>query len=259
MPDTRPTYAPGEPAWVELFTTDVEGARRFYGDLFGWTSEAAGEEYGGYVTFERDGAPVAGCMHNDGSMGPETWSVYLASDDVTATAERAREHGGQVVVEPMQVGEMGHMAFLVDPAGAGIGVWQAGQHTGMGALGAPGTPAWFETLSTDYRASTTFYRDVFGWDLHVESDSDEFRYSTLGQGEQARAGIMDASAFAGPEGSSWRFYVAVEDADAAVSRVEELGGATVHSAEDTPYGRVAVVADPAGVRFSLLGPARGDG
>ena len=38
---------------------------RFYGELFGWTSEDAGPEYGGYIDFPKDGERVAGCMGND--------------------------------------------------------------------------------------------------------------------------------------------------------------------------------------------------
>ena len=203
------THSPGDPCWIELFTPDVHQAREFYGELFGWTSHASGEEYGGYVVFERDGEPIAGCMKNDGSMGPSMWSVYLASADAAATAEKAKEHGGQVVAGPMQVGEMGHMAFLVDPAGAGVGVWQPLENKGISARGDNGAPAWFETLSKDYDAAVPFYRDVFGWDIHTMSDTDEFRYATLGEGDEAKAGIMDATAFLGDQPSRWQFYVEV--------------------------------------------------
>ena len=51
-------------------------------------------------------------MKNDGSGGPSAWTVYLASDDAAKTAELAKEHGGQVVFEPMQVGRHGpHVAW----------------------------------------------------------------------------------------------------------------------------------------------------
>jgi uncharacterized protein len=248
------THSPGDPCWIELFTPDVAQARTFYGDVFGWTSHDSGEEYGGYVIFERDGEPIAGCMKNDGSTGPNMWSVYLASDDAAATAEKAKEHGGQVVVGPMQVGEMGHMAFLVDPAGAAVGVWQPRQHTGISARGEIGAPSWFETLSKDYPAAVTFYREVFGWDTHTMSDTDDFRYTTLGEGEQARAGIMDATAFLGDQPSRWQFYIEVVDTDATVQRATDAGATVVEDAENTPYGRLAVIADPSGVPFAIMSP-----
>lgn len=247
----------GDPCWIELFTPDTDGARRFYGDLFGWTSADAGEEYGNYVIFERAGAPIAGCMRNDGGMGPNAWSVYLASDDAAATAEKAVAHGGQVVAGPMQVGEMGHMAFVVDPAGAAVGVWQSLQHRGFATRGEVGAPAWFETLSQGYDAAVPFYRDVFEWDTHTMSDTDDFRYTTLGKDDEARAGIMDAASFLGDEPSRWQFYVEVADTDATVARAVELGGSVVHEPHDTPYGRLAVLRDPEGIQFSLMdGSAR---
>jgi uncharacterized protein len=248
------THSPGDPCWIELFTPDVAQARKFYGDVFGWTSNAGGEEYGGYVIFERDGEPIAGCMKNDGSAGPSMWSVYLASDDAAATADKVKEHGGQVIVEPMQVGEMGHMAFVVDPAGASVGVWQPLQHTGISVRGDIGAPSWFETLSKDYPAAVAFYREVFGWDTHTMSDTEDFRYTTLGEGDQAKAGIMDATAFLGDQPSRWQFYIEVVDTDATVQRATDAGAKVVEDAENTPYGRLAVIADPSGVPFAIMSP-----
>ena len=63
------TIPAGAPCWIELFTSDTDKGRAFYHELFGWTSEDAGEEYGGYVNFFKDGVQVAGCMKNDGSNG----------------------------------------------------------------------------------------------------------------------------------------------------------------------------------------------
>jgi len=65
----RETAPVGAPCWVDLFTSDPDRSRAFYGELFGWTSKDAGEEYGGYVNFLKDGVMVAGSMGNDGSSG----------------------------------------------------------------------------------------------------------------------------------------------------------------------------------------------
>jgi predicted enzyme related to lactoylglutathione lyase len=244
----------GAPCWIDLFSSDPDRSRSFYGELFGWTSESAGEEYGGYVNFFKDGVHVAGLMANDGSSGmPDLWSVYLAVKDAQATVDAAVAAGGQVVVPAMQVMELGTMAVLTDAGGAGIGVWQPGLHEGFGVLAEPGAPAWFELFTRDHAAAVRIYREVFGWDTHVVADTDEFRYTTLGEGEQQQAGIMDASAFL-PEGvpAHWSVYFAVDDADAALARVTELGGAVVVPAEDTPYGRLATAVDPTGAQFKLV-------
>jgi predicted enzyme related to lactoylglutathione lyase len=238
---------------VDLFTSDPDKSRAFYGELFGWTSESAGEEYGGYINFSKDGVMVAGAMRNDGSTGsPDLWSVYLASKDAAATVDAAAAHGGQVELPAMPVMELGTMAFVVDPGQGRIGVWQPGLHQGFGIVAEPGAPAWFELHTTAYDASLEFYRDVFGWDTHTVSDAPDFRYTTLGEGEGQLAGIMDASAFM-PAGApaTWSVYFGTDNADAALAKIVAMGGSVVDAAEDTPYGRLATATDPTGARFKL--------
>jgi len=244
----------GAPCWIDLFTSDPDKSRSFYGELFGWTSEDAGEEYGGYINFSKDGLRVAGCMRNDGQSGmPDVWSVYLATDDAKGATDAAAANGGQVILPAMDVMELGVMAMVADPGGAAVGIWQPGLHSGFDIQGEPGTPAWFELHTRDYDASVEFYRQVFHWDTHVAADTPGFRYTTLGEGEGGAAGIMDATGFL-PEGvpAHWLIYFRVEDADAALAKAVELGGTITQPAEDTPYGRLAQVSDPTGATFKLM-------
>lgn len=152
----------------------------------------------------------------------------------------------------MDVMDLGTMAVVTDAGQAAVSVWQPDLHQGFGVLAEPGTPVWFELHTRDYAASVQFYRDVFGWDTHVESDVPEFRYTTLGQGDCQMAGIMDAAAFL-PAGTPahWSVYFGVEDTDAALARVVDLGGSVVVPAQDSPFGRLAQVADPTGAVFKL--------
>ena len=155
----------------------------------------------------------------------------------------------------MVVGDLGTMAVLGDPGGAGIGVWQPGLSKGFGVLGEAGTPSWFELHTRDYEVAVEFYRTVFRWDTEVVSDTPGFRYTTLTHGDGPLAGIMDAADFL-PEGvpAHWSVYFGVGDTDAALARIVELGGSVVQPAEDTPYGRLAAAADPTGARFKLVAP-----
>jgi predicted enzyme related to lactoylglutathione lyase len=244
----------GAPCWIEVFTSDPDKSRALYGELLGWTSDETGEEYGGYINFRKDGVYVAGCMRNDGQAGmPDVWTIYLATDDAEKTAEAAAANGGQVILPAMQVMQLGNMALVADPGGAAIGVWQPGLHKGFGILAEPGAPSWFELLTRKYDESVEFYRQVFKWDTHAASDTPGFRYTTLGEGDGQLAGIMDASAFL-PEGvpAQWSIYFGVEDADAALAKIVELGGTITQPAEDTPYGRLAQAADPTGALFKLV-------
>jgi predicted enzyme related to lactoylglutathione lyase len=242
---------PGRPIWIDLFTHDIDAAAAFYGHLLGWTVAEPRPEFGGYRLFEREGAPVAGLMGNP-EDAPGTWSVYLESNNAADTVEMARANGGQVLVEAMAVGDLGTMAVLTDPGGALVGVWEPDEHDGFAARGEVGAPGWFEVLSNDYDAAVPFYENVFGWDTHTMSDTADFRYTTLGKDEHAVAGIMAAT---GP--SHWSTYLRVDDTDATAARAVELGGETVEPGADTPYGRVATIADPTGGRIRLMGPNRG--
>ena len=112
----------GAPCWIELFSSDTHAAETFSGELFGWSAEHAGDEYGGYINFSKDSAPVAGCMKNDGSAGmPDAWFTYLATGDIDAVAATATANGGQVHVAPIAVMQLGSMAQISDPGGAAIG------------------------------------------------------------------------------------------------------------------------------------------
>ena len=185
--------------------------------------------------------PVAGCMRNDGAAGmPDLWSVYLATDDVQKHRRGGGAHGGQVIVPAMQVMALGTMASSptrVAPRSA-VGSRASTRDS------ASSTSRARRTGSSCTPATTTppcaFYEDVFEWDAHVMSDTPEFRYTTLGEGDDALAGIMDATGFL-PEGvpSHWSVYFAVDDTDAALARIAELGGRRSRPAEDTPYGRLA--------------------
>ena len=247
----------GAPCWIDLFTSDPDAAKEFYGQLFGWTAESAGPEYGGYITFAKDGAVVAGGMHNDGSQGsPDMWTVYFASADAQQTVDAAAAAGGQVYLAPMEVPAMGTMAMLGDPGQASLGVWQPSGTPGLRRARRARDAELVRAAHQRLRRQ----RGVLPQRLRLGhprrwATPPEFRYTTLGEGDDALAGIMDASAFL-PDGApaQWNIYFGVEDADAALATITALGGTVVDAAEDTPYGRLATAADTTGTRFRLLGP-----
>ena len=248
------SYPLGAPCWVDLTTSDAGRTRAFYCELFGWTADEPVEELGGYFNFKKDDVLVAGGMSAQPGM-PDVWSVYLTTDDAEKTADAAAANGGQVVVPPMPVADLGTMAVLTDPGGGAVGLWQPGSHQGLGAIGEAGTPSWFELHTRDYDAAVAFYRDVFRCETQVVGDEPGFRYTTLVHGAEMLAGIMDATAFlAEGRPACWSVYFGVDDADAALARVAELGGSVVLPAEDTPYGRLAAAADPTGAQFKLVAP-----
>lgn len=258
MPASVPAPS-GAPCWSDLFSSDPTRATEFYGAIFGWTAEEPAAEYGGYVNFTSKGALVAGMMRNDGSTGqPDAWTTYLSVPDAKVTTEAAVAAGGQVHIEPMQVGPLGTMGMVADPGGAAIGLWQPGTHLGYGRDSEPGAPCWHELHTRDYARVLDFYRTAFDWTTTILSDEDSFRYTAMAIGDAQYAGVIDASGFL-PAGvpSSWQVYIGVEDTDATLARAVELGGTVLAAAEDSPFGRLAQLGDPTGAAIKIVSMPHG--
>lgn len=254
----------GTPTWIDLGTDDIAGAEAFYGALFGWTFTDQGEEFGHYRMIHAGEHLVGGAMSTAGMTCPEggevptQWGVYLATDDIEATVAKALEAGAKPAVPPMPVGEQGTMAVVVDPAGAAVGLWQARDLVGMDLPLAPGTGVWFEAMVRGVDADVPFYRDVLGWDVH-ESGTADWRYVTHGPQDQALAGLGEATGVYAPDApAGWRIYLATADLDGDLRRIPELGGAVTDGPTDSPYGRLATVADPQGGTFQLIQLPTGD-
>jgi uncharacterized protein len=246
----------GAPIWIDLLTSDLDRAKQFYGTVFGWTFESAGPEYGGYVNAFIDGRPVAGLMGNTPEMqSPDGWTTYLHTADINATVAAATAAGGVSCVEPMEIKDKGWMGMLTDPTGAFVGLWQPTGHSGFEVVKEAGAPVYFQLTTRDYGKALEFYRDLFGWQTEKVSDTDEFRYSTANFDGEAQLGVMDGTRDL-PEGvpSNWFFFLGADDVDKTVQLVVENGGSVIRAAEDTPYGRLAAVADPTGAGFNLSSP-----
>lgn len=251
----RDAAPPGAPCWADLWTSDVEGARRFYGELFGWEAEEANPDFGGYFNFLRDGVRIAGCMGDMGDMkATDAWKPYIATDDIMKTAELVRAGGATDVMGPHPVADLGQQLVMVDPGRAAVGAWQAGTFPGFTVLGEHGSPSWFELHTGDHARALDFYRSVFGWEYTQVSDTDEFRYTTFrpASGGEDVGGIMDGRRWRPPGAPDvWDVYWEVDDCPAAVDRAVALGGSVLRPAEDTPYGVIGHVADPAGAPIKL--------
>ena len=248
----------GRPVWLELYTTDLERAKQFYGELLGWSFINPGDEFGGYHMVMLGDEVVGGAMQAiPGEGEADSFAIYLDTDDVAGVTEAVRERGGQVLVEPMAIEGMGTMAFYIGPDGAAIGAWDGARTEGQ-ARNKPGAPSWFELMTLRYDDSVDFYREVFGFDIvpmPADDDDNGMRYATNGAGNEAVAGICDAVAwFPSDAQSFWRPYLDVTDTDAAVAKLTELGGKLVDGPIDSPFGRVATVADDQGTTFQILGP-----
>jgi uncharacterized protein len=122
QPEGEGTPSEGVFVWDELGTTDVEGAQRFYEQVFGWTAKDMGEDFGGYRIFHRGDDQIGGLMANQDPSIPATWTPYVGVDDTDAMCKKATGLGAGVIVEPMDVPTVGRFAILKDPQGAVFGI-----------------------------------------------------------------------------------------------------------------------------------------
>lgn len=254
----RTSYEPGTPCWIDLGTPDQDAAGEFYGALFGWTLEEDenAEQTGGYRTAQLHGTAVAGVMKLMQEGQPPAWLTYVSVEDADAVAARAREAGGNTIVEPMDVLDYGRMAVLADPTGAVFGLWQPGRHIGAGRVNESGAFGWSEINTRDPEAAKAFYGDVFGWSFEDKEFEGTGTYTTISVGGSSVGGLIDISDRVPAEvPAHWLVYFGVDDIDATLERVKEGGGQIPFGPMTIgEVGQIAVVQDPWGAGFAVIQP-----
>jgi predicted enzyme related to lactoylglutathione lyase len=238
---------------VDLQTTDQDAAKAFYGGVFGWTYDDQPMDAGAVYSIAKIGdgqvaaiAPQSPELKAAGA--PPMWNTYLAVNSVDDATAKVAAAGGTVAMEPFDVMDAGRMSFVMDPSGAAVALWQAGQHPGATLVNEPGTVVWNE-LITDNPAAMSFYEQVLGVTT-TTVDMGEGKYTMFQVGGKEVGGTTPPRMAGVP--NHWHVYFAVADADATAAKVKQLGGSVMVEPFDTPIGKMAVVADPQGAVFSLF-------
>ena len=247
----RSSYAPGTPSWVDLTTPDLEAALRFYGALFGWEFEDAGEEAGHYHQALLRGRRVAGIGPNPPESPPVAfWSTYFAGADVDAHAKAIAGADGKVSFGPTDVMDQGRMLVGQDPAGAMFGIWEPRAHAGAQLVNEHASLSWNELIGRDLETATRFYGAVFGSSFESLPDAPpDVAYQLMKVGDDVVGGISGMGGDAPPH---WLTYFMHDEVDAGLARVRELGGEQIGEPVDSPYGRHGRVRDPQGALFALI-------
>jgi len=138
----RVVNEPGSLNFNDLHVRDVEGAKQFYGKVFGWETLELGGGFqawtlAGYADFLEQDDPdlrkrmseldaptgfedVVASLNQIGDDEPDKpahWSLTFAVEDADATAKKAEELGGTVVVPPFDAPWV-RMTVITDPQGA---------------------------------------------------------------------------------------------------------------------------------------------
>lgn len=254
----------GEFLWHELFTTDLDAAEEFYGEVLGWEMgeyvNDAGELQ--YYLWHAEGVPVAGVAWTDPEspqpMEPH-WTAYLHTPDIEHTLDLAEELSDLPRTEPFDAMIGGHAAGFMDNVGSSLWLLQPDGSGPMPKRPIQGSFTW-NVLSTFYLTyAIDYYRDLFGWEMLDRVDLDDDRsYWTFGKGGKAYGAIHNVQfepeimpwVFEG--GSQWLHYANVGDLVEALARVNLHGGRIISGPKQDPLGvRIAHCVDPQGAIFAL--------
>ena len=114
---------PGTAGWHELMTPDVEKARAFYSELFGWTVDEYPMPRGTYSVFRAGEDNRGGAMPTPEDLGNlAVWTVYFDVEDCDATVEKIKSSGGRVDYGPEFTETVGRYASVADPQGVAFAV-----------------------------------------------------------------------------------------------------------------------------------------
>ncbi len=255
--------------WHDLMTKDVEKAKAFYGELFGWSFKAEkGPNPYTHIMIGEHG--VGGLMSLNALEGgahiPPHWLGYVSVDDVDATLKAATQNGGKVVSPKEEMPDVGTWAVVSDPQGGVVApMVYRGKDSGKPestAMPAPGMFCWDELSAKDPGAAAKYYAQVFGWvDTAMEMPG-WGTYHLLKRPGVKDAKGMDLSAAGvtklqgGPQ-PYWLSYIAVADCDASVTRATKLGAKALAPAMSVEgVGRFAVFMDPQQAVFAILAPPK---
>ncbi|MGD8555795.1 MAG: VOC family protein [Chromatiales bacterium] len=243
----------GRWVWAELFTSEIEKARAFYGDVFGWQFETRGTSEKPYVLVRNEGSPVAGMVRypaTDEDVLQSRWVGLLSVNDVDATTDSIRKAGGEVLLDPVTLRGRGDVALVADPEGARFGLLATESGDPPDAMPEPGRWLWHELWANSASKATDFYRQTVGYSIKPTGRARGKIEQHLVSGGYPRAGIIQYGMSGLP--SAWLHYVRVTDVQQAVERVRKAGGSVlIAPTREFRKGRAAVIVDPMGAPLGI--------
>jgi uncharacterized protein len=248
----RTKYTPGTFSWTDLATTDQDGAKQFYGQLFGW--DAVDNPVGDGMVYSmmqiggKDVAAISTQPEQQREAGvPPLWNSYVTVESADAVADRAQKLGATVHAPAFDVMDVGRMAVIQDPQGAFFMPWEPKRHIGASLVNTRGALAWNELATPDMDASAEFYRELFGWQLDPMEGS-AMPYLVIQNQGNGNGGIRPAQE---NEPCYWLVYFGADDINADTTKATELGGTKLVEPMDIGVGQISVVRDPQGAVFAL--------
>jgi predicted enzyme related to lactoylglutathione lyase len=246
----------GKVIWMDLATSDLAGAKHFYGGLLGWTfQEVPGARPPLRIAFT-DGEPVAGLVQPEpprsGRPQP-AWLPFIATPDLASLKQQAVARGARVLSPPRSYPARGEQAVFADPQGAVFGALQSSSGDPPDVLEDPDEWIWSSLLTTSPRSAAAFYAALFGYEVHDLPANESSVHLLLASEGYARASVNELPPDAPKGYPYWLPFVRVLDTKAAVEKAKTLGGSVLSEPHPDRHGEmVAVIADPQGAPFGLM-------
>jgi predicted enzyme related to lactoylglutathione lyase len=248
----------GSFVWYELLTSDPSKALDFYTEVVGWTTQPFAPEY---TMFLGSQGPIGGATklpEQAAKMGsPPHWMANVQVDDVDATVALVGKLGGQVLVPPNDIPDVGRFAVIADPQGASISVFRPSSSMTLHDTSRPGEVTWCELVTTDHEAAFAFYAQLFGWTKARDFDMGSMgKYLIYGMNGTDLGGMFTKPKDM-PMPPAWVHYIQVADLRAAIERATSRGGRLLLGPQEVPGGaHIAQLFDPQGALFALHEVAR---
>jgi uncharacterized protein len=253
----RDSYENGVFSWVDLATSAPEDAKQFYSQLFHWDFQDLPMDGGqSYSMAFKEGRSVAALflLPNDlkAQQIPPHWQCYITVQDLDATVQSWRTHGGTVLSPPYDVQDAGRMAVVQDPTGAIVSLWQAKGHIGAGLVNEVNTFCWAELQTRGADRAAEFYQSVLNWEIEVDEKPPHYVMGKVKGKLNCGMFDMDQVNLPGTIPVRWAAYFNVENLDATLEQASQLGGKVLMPPIAIDPGRFATIADPQGATLTLI-------
>ena len=254
LPAITPTptgqHQVGKFVWFDLLTEDVQGAKNFYSELFGWRVEGQSSDY--IVIYAGD-KPIGGIAPHESKDSEVLESLWLASlsvENVDRAVSATKSRYGKVLDGPFDVKGRGRMAVIQDPEGAELILLRAAGGDPVDETVKSGEWLWVDLFTRDAKTANELYGSLAGYTAQTVKTEEDNSYNLLKKDDRAFAGVVEIP-WEDVE-PNWLPYVKVDDLEGTISLAENLGGVLILRLEN-----VAVIADPTGGVFGIQ-VVRGD-
>lgn len=251
-------HQPGRVIWHDLLTPDLNAAKQFYGELFGWQFKTVPmfqgvSNSGSYTLILLNGSPIGGLIDTTKlrrDVNLTQWVSVFASADIEATVKRVQQQQGTVYTAPTSLGERGEIAIVADSQGALFAVLQTQDGDPPESEAALGGFLWNELWTEDVSLANTFYRELFNYQEQaiVLKGSETYKYFSTNNKPRA-AVVKNPIPDLDP---TWVTFLRVENPEDIVARVPALGGEVLLDVQNNPIGgKLAIIRDPSGAGFVI--------